>query len=343
MKRPSEEGGRNDTSARRNDTSAGQNRPAGEPTRPAGETTDPAGEPTHPAQDSTRLANEPIRAALRELGERESEIEPLADLLAQLRAECAVEVDPESTRRLVERLAPLLPADPATAAATAATTAASTAPAPLPERDLSIDEPFLYFLRVAYAQMRILQLDFWLYSVFVTLLGGLLTLPGLPLSNDTILWLVAPVLAVLGVHHGFRSDRYKVSELEAAAPISPLRLALARLLVILCYDTLLMGALSLFLARLSGGAFSTLILHWLAPLVLVTGIALALSLRFALRPALTVGYTIWMAFVGLAHSAVTLPDPRAIETGLLLLGLALMAAGVVGKQRTVAARETGNG
>ena len=260
------------------------------------------------------LSNDPeqLRAALRELEESEESIETLLPILQHM-DQTAVLLNPLAAEKLLKKLLPLLPSPHSVRRIIA-------------QRHTSPWFRLYYFLEVALSQVNLFRLDFWLLSAGITLLGGFLTLGSAALSTVTSLWLVSPILAVLGVYSGFQSSMYRVEELENACPISPLRLALARLLIILGYDGLLLGGLSLVLARLTGsGLFGGLIIHWLAPLVLVTGLSLVASLRFSLRVALTLAYAVWMTFVSLSTSGLAFVSPQPLEGSLLLMGLACLA------------------
>lgn len=250
-----------------------------------------------------------IRVTLQELGEKDEDIAVFTPILMQWKVDYLPEVDPAVPQRLVDQLAPLLP-QPSAAGLIADRQAASPW------------ARFVDFLNIARAQVSILRVDFWAVSACITLLGGLLTLNGSSWSEVTILWLIAPVLAVVGVHYGFQSAVYGMQELETACLVSRLRLTLARLLIVLSYDTFLLGALSMiFVVVWKKTSFGALILHWLAPLVFVTGISLALSMRFSLRTALMVGYAAWMAFVSLSTRGLPVPSLQLFELAFLLFGL----------------------
>jgi hypothetical protein len=266
---------------------------------------------------------ERIQKALRELGEPDAEIDALTPALLRL-SEAAAPLDPAKTAALVERLAALLPA---------ATTPAAKPPSrvrqALARRWATPGAQLLYFLDVARAQISILRPGFWLFSLFITLLGGALTVSDMHLPQVLALWLVAPTLAMVGVHYGFLSAVHQVGELEAVCPVSPLRLTLARLIILLSYDILLLGGLSAFFAGSpQSPGFGGLLLHWLAPLLLVTGVALAVSVRFSLRSALTTGYLGWILFVFLVNQPGGGVSAGAVEGALGFLGLSLLLVGV---------------
>lgn len=271
-----------------------------------------------------------VEAALRELGEPEAAAETLAPAVMAL-DEWQVELSTASSRQSL--LAALMPAMPVPL----------SAPSPVQqavaERWQSPLAQLEYFLDVARAQISVLRPGFWFFSVLMILLGMILTTPEFNIPDAVVLWLVTPVVALVGIHYGFQSVIHRVSELEAAAPISPLRLSLARLVIVLMYDILLLSAFSLFLISQGGegGSLVGSILHFLSPLLLVSGLALTCSLRWSMRVSLTVGYAVWMVFVmALLNLASAAEWVALAEWGVLLVGAGLLAVGIMGQKQSPA-------
>ena len=138
-----------------------------------------------------------------------------------------------------------------------------------------------------------------LLSKWFILASALVLLAGLQLTNEfngnTLLFLAnaSPVLGILTVFYEFRAKLSGVNELEAACPYSPAQLAAARLIVVLGYDILLCAAATPLVSYWQGGIMWQVVVGWLAPLMLMLGIALAVSLRFGIVGGCIVSSTVW--------------------------------------------------
>lgn len=138
-----------------------------------------------------------------------------------------------------------------------------------------------------------------LLSKWFILASALVLLAGLQLTNafngNTLLFLAnaSPVLGILTVFYEFRAKLSGVNELEAACPYSPAQLAAARLIVVLGYDILLCTAATPLVSYWQGGIMWQVVVGWLAPLMLMLGIALAVSLRFGIVGGCIVSSTVW--------------------------------------------------
>ena len=156
----------------------------------------------------------------------------------------------------------------------------------------------------------------------------------MPDNQTLILRAAGPLLAALSVSAVYRSARLRVLELELACLLSPLRLALARLFVTLSYDLILGLLMSGIILAGGGGAVLFLAhLHWLAPLLLVAGVALALSIRLpAGVAAVPAAYAGWLALltptIGERGQGVVSSALGAAEGALALLGLTLIAVAI---------------
>jgi len=185
-------------------------------------------------------------------------------------------------------------------------------------------------LAIARAQLLIFPLDFWIASAVVMLIGvGLIALQLDP-SRSLIFYLVGPLLAYIGMQGAFSSASARVAELELATPISPRRLTLARLVVMLGYQVAVGVVLSLFLSLSESGALLALTSTWLMPLLLASGLTLILSVRMPVHRAATIVYAVWMLVVLAGwrlHGpdiAVGLPIEAAMgAAGLILIATAL--------------------
>jgi hypothetical protein len=190
-----------------------------------------------------------------------------------------------------------------------------------------IGQQLIADLAIARAQLLIFPLDFWIASAVVMLIGvGLIAL-GLDPSRSLIFYLVGPLLAYVGMQGAFSSASTRVAELELATPISPRRLVLARLVVMLAYQVAVGVVLSVFLWLSEGGALLALTSTWLMPLLLASGLTLILSARMPVYRAATIVYAVWMLVV-LAGWRLHGPDVSVglpTEAVMGAAGLILMA------------------
>jgi hypothetical protein len=288
------------------------------------------GQPDRPAH---------LQAALREQGEREEDIPsllPTLEALEQWKSPVPSQVD---TQRLVELLVSYLPVPGGRAAGRTL----SPVRAAREQQMLSRGARLGWMLDVGVAQVGLLRPSFWIASVFLSLLGMLVLYYDASLHEATLLRALGPLFAVLGVSSVFRSVRLRTLEMELSCPISPMRLALIRLALVLGYDIGLGFAISLGLGTIRdpgpGSNVVTLMLHWLAPLLAVSGLALLLSLRLSAEVAAGLAYGLWLSV--LAFSLIEEAPGRLrplLESGeavLALSGVALLALGILRSQAAV--------
>jgi hypothetical protein len=151
-------------------------------------------------------------------------------------------------------------------------------------------------------------------------------------AGDSVFFLQAlgPLLAFLGISSAFRGAGLRTLEYELACPPSPLQLVVARLVVVLGYDVGLGLCLAAGLWRYGGESFLAVILHWLMPLLLVAGCALALSLRVPSGLAAGLAYASWLTILAIAtleaqmQTSLALAIPAGMELALGAAGLALL-------------------
>jgi hypothetical protein len=278
---------------------------------------------------------EGLDASLREQGALPDEIDAWAPVVQQLADWPERRIVPADTSRLLAALAPLVPHHSVVRQAVRAHFACQRS-------------GVAWLLEMARVQVSILRPSFWLVSVAVTLLGAYVELA--PWDTDSVLIVraIAPLLAFLGITAMFRGPGLRTLECEIACPPTALQLAIARLVVVLGYDIVLGQCLGLALwlhgprAAQGGLSFLALTLRWLVPLLLVSGLALVLSLRFPAALASGIAYASWLAALGLyysigsslAHTSGPAPLappnlPIVVELGLGLAGAALLALGAL--------------
>ena len=165
---------------------------------------------------------------------------------------------------------------------------------------------------------------------------GILAL-GVPVSlwahgvAATGLDLVAPALAAGGVLVAFGGARRASLEVELACAVRPYELLLARLLLVVGCDLIVaLAATGVLLLDGAQGTALHVVLAWLAPLLLLAGLNLALSLRWGAIAAAVPSGGLWiLAVVGTTATGVPAPwhlaalAPAHMSTDALL-GVAML-------------------
>jgi len=210
------------------------------------------------------------------------EIRKFESLLRQLDAWQAPTPTAQETAQLVTRLSPLVPA-------------VSPMRRAMSARSKNSKNQLIGLLLVARAQISLLRPSFWLLSASVTLLG-LVVILSTNMSKTFVLLALGPLLCYLATVSVFRGVGLNVLEFELACPPSVRQLTLARLVIVLGYDISLGMLLSVTLSASSQGLVM-LTLHWLAPLLLVAGATLLLSLRMPLTRAASFIYSSWLVIL----------------------------------------------
>lgn len=161
---------------------------------------------------------------------------------------------------------------------------------------------FVTLLSAVRPQVSAVGRTFWLatallYAV-VGAAGWLLTASLSAPGFTAMIMFMLPLFAVATVGFAFRGTRSGYWEAERASPIDPATLALARFTLVTIYAiglaTILTIAVGVFRFQISLG---TLMLSWLAPLLLLASITLFLSVRWNGMTGSLVGFGLWGACV----------------------------------------------
>lgn len=140
----------------------------------------------------------------------------------------------------------------------------------------------------------------------------------------------APILGIMTLFYEFRAKLSAIDELEATCPYSPAQLAAARLIIVLAYDTLLCLAVTPLVSYWQGHIAWQVAIRWLAPLLLMLGIALATSLRFGIMGGCLVAMAAWSVQYVLSDGGSIfwrlLPGQAAVRADLIgvAVGVALI-------------------
>ena len=136
----------------------------------------------------------------------------------------------------------------------------------------------------------------WAASLIVLVMGMVLTylFPYAGGPSSDMLALAAPIVAAAGIALIYGPENDPASELECATPISPALILLARLVLVYGYNLALALATSVLLWLLPGQvALWPLILSWLAPMLFLSALGLALSVFWSSQAAIIVAFSAW--------------------------------------------------
>lgn len=201
---------------------------------------------------------------------------------------------------------------------------------------------FRDLLRLAWAQMALLEAPFWWSSLLLTLIGFLL---GISYGGGAValcLMLLSPLIAVIGVAYLFRPATRTLWELEQLSQVQPLEFLYARLALILMLNAI-MAVFLLFFVWTQGIQIILwrLLLIWIGPMLGLTGIALFCAVRWNAIASLVMPMAAWggLVLVGWRETILVMsPDlPNAAEiiarlnlsNTIPLLALVLLVVGVV--------------
>jgi hypothetical protein len=135
---------------------------------------------------------------------------------------------------------------------------------------------------------------FWIAGVLL-LLAGILLARSIAVSDlITLLILLLPLTAVLGLTHALRTPSAGLRAVEASCPVNFVHTTMGLVLAILAFDSLLGLVATLGFALANFAPFWNLLLAWLAPLLLFTAISLPIALLCNVRLAALVGGLPWL-------------------------------------------------
>jgi hypothetical protein len=187
------------------------------------------------------------------------------------------------------------------------------------------------------SQIPVVGLPFWLGCAAVIVLGVLAGSLWLDPVVSPLL-LTAPPLAALGVGYAFRAIDTGMAELERACPAHPVELALARLLLVVGFDLVLALLLLPWNAGtplVSGGDVG-LILDWLAPLLLSSGVSLLCTQRYGVLAGTSAGLGLWGVYLGLHllvdQGVLALSVLQGLVVWFLLLAIGLVCLALALRQ-----------
>jgi hypothetical protein len=190
------------------------------------------------------------------------------------------------------------------------------------------------WLRLAWAQLMLLEAPFWWSSLLIIVIGVVLGVRFSGAEGTLALLLLSPLVAAAGVAYLFRPATRTLWEFEQLSHVQPLEFFYARLSLIL----LLNGLIALFLLIFVWTddlqiVLWRLLLIWLGPMISVIGIALYCSVRWNNFVGVIAPVLMWGALVVVGWrdtvlaTAINLLDASTILTHFNLSGtIPLLAA-----------------
>jgi hypothetical protein len=173
-------------------------------------------------------------------------------------------------------------------------------------------------------QVGLLGEVFWLASAIIMVLITALVCIN-TVDGGSVLVLAAPFLAVAGVAFAFRGSGTGFWEVEQACPVNPVSLAVARFVVVIFYDVVMITLVTIIMAMFSVDYQPGLVfISWLAPLLFLGTVTLLVAVKWNGGIAAAVGMGIWMLLVwghaeNHAFDLLALPGSEFWLTGKLLL------------------------
>jgi hypothetical protein len=121
---------------------------------------------------------------------------------------------------------------------------------------------------------------------------------------------LTPVVAALSLAFLYSPETDAGLEIALSTPVSPRVILLSRLLVALCYNFVLAFGITVLASALHGGNIALLASFWVGPMLLLSGLSLALSVGVGTVAATTVAGALWLLHLFVSSiSALPAPAP----------------------------------
>ena len=210
------------------------------------------------------------------------------------------------------------------------------ADSPAPRADGWQQHPFAGLLLLIRRQIPLIGQSIWAASAIVLAIGMIVAFIFARVGNPApdLLALAAPIVAAVGIALLYGPEHDPAAELECATPTSPALILLTRLVLVYSYDLLLALAASMLLWLFIGHlTLSGLILSWLAPMLFLSALALALSVLWNSQGAIVSAFSLWGLRVLVTHEHSMLKDIAGFSSALwsnqgLLVLLAALCVGL---------------
>jgi len=176
----------------------------------------------------------------------------------------------------------------------------------------------------------------WFIVGTIAILVGGMILSSL-FGSDATRFLVsaAPLLGLLTFYYEYRAQFYQVSEIEAACRYSASQIAMARILVVVGYNISLFSVASLCIDTAINQVLWQYMMSWLAPMVLILGVALFISLKFGITGGCLAAGIVWLVKITLLNGdagfTILYPGLSLISSNLISMtfGIGLIGFSVM--------------
>jgi Putative zinc-finger len=165
------------------------------------------------------------------------------------------------------------------------------------------------------SQVRLVPYGIWIACTVATLicLAPLLwpataTSAGLSMHIAIIQSFLTPVVAALSLAFLYGPETDAGLEIALSTPISPRVILLSRLLVALCYNFVLAFGVTVLAVVLHGGNIAILLSFWVGPMLLLSGLSLALSVGLGTVAGTVAAGALWLLHL-FVSSISALPAP----------------------------------
>lgn len=189
--------------------------------------------------------------------------------------------------------------------------------------------PFTQVGALLRSQLRMVRSELWLATLLIVALGLAIAVL---LEARGILYLLGPLVAAASAALVYGEEQDPAMELVLSTPVSQVQILLARLLLVVGYDLMLLLAANLVASWVLGPVdIHALITAWLAPLAFLVTLALFLSLHIGSGSAISVTYSLWLVRYVILYEPTTFfqtlrasseafwqSTPLLISAGLLL-------------------------
>jgi hypothetical protein len=189
------------------------------------------------------------------------------------------------------------------------------------------------WVRLARAQIELLEPPFWWSSLLLSALGLCLALGYGSTAAILCLVLLSPLIASAGVAYLFRPATHTLWELERLSPVQPFELLYARLALILLMNIALAIALLLVVwSHNTQMILWRLLLIWFGPMIGMSGIALFCSVRWNTIAGVIAPIAVWVGLivVGWRDTILsTTPTTAALVSQIDTSNVLLLSASMV--------------
>ncbi len=196
-----------------------------------------------------------------------------------------------------------------------------------------------YLWQLLLGQLSLVRRGIWLASALTTSLGVLVAfLTSHQSIGSTVLALIAPVVAAIGIAFIYGPENDPSLEIAVSTPTSPRMVLLSRMTLVFGYDLLLALVASVILSAFHGSSLWQLINLWFGPMLFLSALALAMSLLFSPVVAMTAALVPWGVRLFSLSRSMDSSVPRgaqqtlalpSLSPFLLVLGLALLLFAIV--------------